>query len=188
MITFDVLLERNRTFAEDVDARRKLIEMPGGRVFVITCIDPRVHPSLFLGIGIGDGIVARNAGGRVTDAVIADVAFIAYLGETVLGAGDGPPLEVAVVHHTNCGTGFLADDDVRRAFAKRTGFDEDDLADEAVTDPELTVRTDVERLRSSPLASPRIVISGHVFDLATGLVHTVVPASAPHAAHQESRA
>jgi len=90
------------------------------------------------------------------------------------------------VHHTMCGTGFLADDGFRRAFAERTGFDEDDLADEAVTDPEATVRRDVERLLSSPLASPRIVVSGHVFDLVTSLVRTVVPASAPHATNHKS--
>jgi carbonic anhydrase len=54
------------------------------------------------------------------------------------------------------------------------------LAAMAVTDPQATVRSDVELLRSSPLLSARISVSGHVYDVATGLVQTVIPASLMH--------
>jgi carbonic anhydrase len=47
-----------------------------------------------------------------------------------------------------------------------------------VLDPAATVRTDVERLLSDPRISPRITVSGHVYDVDTGLVTTIVqPAS-----------
>jgi carbonic anhydrase len=98
----------------------------------------------------------------------------------VESGGSGPPLEVAVVHHTQCGSSFLARDDFRRQFAGRTGFAEADLLASAVTDPHATVRTDVARLLSSPLATQGIVVSGHVFDLQTGLVETVLAPAAPH--------
>jgi carbonic anhydrase len=45
-------------------------------VFLVTCLDPRVDPAAFLGIELGDAPVIRNAGGRVTEAVINDIAFI----------------------------------------------------------------------------------------------------------------
>jgi carbonic anhydrase len=181
MTTLDVLLSRNQAFADDADARRGLTDKPAAGTFVICCIDPRVHPTQFLGVGINDAVVLRNAGGRVTEAAMADLAFISYLKENVL-APDAPAMEVAVIHHTLCGTSFLADDGFRRAFAARTGLDDAVLADEAVTDPEVTVRAGVARLLSSPLASPHVAVSGHVLDLATGLIRTVVPATAPAAA------
>jgi carbonic anhydrase len=43
-----------------------------------------------------------------------------------------------------------------------------------VIDPEVTVRLDVARLATSSAVPPTIVVSGHVYDLDTGLVTTVV--------------
>jgi carbonic anhydrase len=71
----------------------------------------------------------------------------------------------------------LADDAFRRGFAEHIGRDEASLAGRAVTDPEATVRADVERLLSSPLRPGRVSVSGHVYDLGTGLVKTVVASS-----------
>lgn len=177
MSAFDEFRSRNRSFAGSARLGQ-LTAMPSNRVFVITCIDPRVEPAAFLGVGLGDAIVERNPGGRVTDTAIADIALISFMGE-FMGA-EGPPMEIAVIHHTQCGTGFLANEEFRHTFAARTGLDDAQLAAQAVTDPAATVRADVERLLTSPLATARIVVSGHVLDLETGLVSTVVPATAPH--------
>ncbi len=180
MSNFTTLAERNRVFAEHEGHKELVSVMPRVPVFVITCLDPRTDPASFLGIEPGDAPIVRNAGGRVTDEVINDVAFIAYLADT-LGANepDGPSLEVAVVHHTKCGTGFLADPGFRATFAAQSGLDEGALEAEAVIDPEVTVRTDVDRLVMSPRLTPTISISGHVYDLDTGLVTTVVEGVRP---------
>lgn len=151
--------------------------IPRQHLLVITCIDPRIDPAAFLRLELGDAVVLRNAGGRVNPAVIKDVAYISYLVETK--APDGPWFEVAVIHHTDCGAGFLADDTFRHGFAARTGYDEEALAAEPVIDPAETVRSDVERLLSAPQVSPRITVSGHVYDVRTGLVSTVVAPTAP---------
>jgi carbonic anhydrase len=143
---------------------------------VITCLDPRTDPAAFLELELGDAAVIRNAGGRVTRAVIDDLAFISYLSETTLKP-EGPMFEVAVIHHNKCGTSFLADADFRRNFATHVGGDEATLATKAVTDPVQTVRHDVELLRSSTVLSPKIRVSGHVYDVDTGVVTTIVPAS-----------
>jgi len=113
-------------------------------------------------------------GGRVTPEVINDVAFIGQLAESVLP--DGPLFEVAVIHHTQCGTGALADDTFRRRYAQRIGAEESTLREHAVLDPAATVTRDVERLRSAPAIAPRVTVSGHVYDVVTGLVETVIPA------------
>lgn len=170
------LLERNRAFAA-TGAHAGLAIMPRQQVFLVTCLDPRVDPAAFLGVELGDAPVIRNAGGRVTDTVINDIAFISDLARTMIP--DGPLFEVAVIHHTDCGTGFLADAGFRSAFAARTGLDEAVLAEEAVVDPVATIRADVERLLSSPKVPPQISVSGHVYDLQTGLVTTIVDPSHP---------
>ena len=166
-------LERNRAFAA-AGGHAGAVVFPRLRLFVITCLDPRVDPAHFLGLGLSDAMVIRNVGGRVTPEVINDVAFIGQLGENALP--DGPLFEVAVIHHTQCGTGALADDSFRHGYAQRIGVDEATLREHAVLDPAATVTRDVERVRCAPAISPRVTVSGHVYDVVTGLVETVIPA------------
>ena len=169
----DAALERNRAFAA-AGGHEGAVVFPNLRLFVITCLDPRVDPAHVLGLSLSDAIVVRNVGGRVTPEVISDVAFISQIAENVLP--DGPLFEVALIHHNQCGTGALADDSFRHRYAQRTGADESTLLEHAVLDPAATVTHDVERLRSAPAISPRVRVSGHVYDVLTGLVETVLPA------------
>jgi carbonic anhydrase len=91
-------------------------------------------------------------------------------------------VEVAVIHHTQCGTGFLADPGFRREASEVTGVGEAALEASAVTDPHITVAADVERLLASPLLPPRMSVSGHVYDVETGRVTTVLDARHPQPA------
>jgi carbonic anhydrase len=166
-------LERNRAFAA-ADGHKGAVVFPNLRVFVITCLDPRVDPAHFLGLEPSDAMVVRNVGGRVTPEVINDVAFISQIAESALP--DGPLLEVAVIHHTQCGAGAFADDTFRHNYAQRIGAEESTLREQAILDPAATVTSDVKRLRSAPSISPRMTVSGHVYDVVTGLVETVIPA------------
>jgi carbonic anhydrase len=169
----DSAIERNRVFAA-TGGHQGAVVFPHLRLFVITCLDPRTDPAHFLGLDLSDAMVVRNVGGRVTPEVINDIAFIGQITENVLP--DGPLFEVAVIHHNQCGTGAFADDTFRRRYAERIGAEETRLRERAVLDPVATVTRDVERLRSEPAISQRITVSGHVYDVVTGLVKTVVPA------------
>jgi carbonic anhydrase len=168
----DTALGRNRAFAA-AGGHEGAVVFPNLQLFVITCLDPRTDPAHFLGLGMSDAMVVRNVGGRVTPEVINDVAFIGQLAETLLP--DGPRFEVAVIHHTQCGTGAFADDTFRGRYAERIGVEESSLRDHAVLDPAATVTRDVGLLRAARSISPRITVSGHVYDVVTGLVQTVVP-------------
>jgi carbonic anhydrase len=173
------LLERNEQFARDYSPAP--LGRPAAQAVIVTCLDHRVDPAVFLGLRLGDAPVIRNAGGRVTRAVIEDVAFLGFLaGQLFAGqGGDGTLFEVAVIHHTQCGTGFLADPGFLRQAAGATGLPEAALADSAVGDPHRTVAADVERLLASPLLSPKVSVSGHVYDIATGRLTTTVDARYP---------
>jgi carbonic anhydrase len=166
-------LERNRLFAAE-GGQEGAVVFPRLRLFVITCLDPRVDPAHFLGLSLGDAIVVRNVGGCVTPEVINDVAFVGQLTENLVP--DGPLFEVAVMHHTQCGSGALADSTFRRSYAERIGADETALREHAILDPAATVTRDVERLRSARAIPERVAVSGHVYDVVTGLVETVVSA------------
>jgi carbonic anhydrase len=173
------LLERNEQFARTYTPTP--LGLPAAQVLVVTCLDHRVDPAIVLGLRLGDAPVIRNAGGRITPAVINDLAYIAFLAGELSGGQDVSDtlFEVAVVHHTQCGTGFLADPAFRHRAAEATGLSEAALEASAVADPHVTVKTDVELLLASPLLSPKVSVSGHVYDIATGRVTTAVDARYP---------
>ena len=178
------LLERNEQFARTYSPAA--LGLPAAQVVVVACLDHRADPAIVLGLQLGDAPVIRNAGGRVTPAVIDDIAFLAFLVEQLSGgqAAAGRLFEVAVIHHTQCGTGFLADTAFRQQAAEATGLPEAALAASAVADPHATVKADVEHLLTSPLLSPKVSVSGHVYDIATGLVTTTVDARSPSGGHK----
>src|ERR1039457_7156247 len=115
-------LKRNEQFARTYPPAA--LGIPARQMLIVTCLDHRVDPAIVLGLQLGDAPVIRNAGGRVTQAVINDVAHLAFLaGQLFGGQGAAETLfEVAVVHHTQCGTGFLADAGFRRRAAEATGL------------------------------------------------------------------
>jgi carbonic anhydrase len=169
--SFAAVRERNAAFAER-GAFRDATIMPRLALMVLTCLDPRLEPASFLGIELGDAAVLRNAGGRVTDAVLADVAFIGQL--AAAGLPEGPLFELAIVHHNQCGTAVLADPGFRERLAARTGEDPGALERHAVLDPEATVREDVALIRGCAAVPDRVRVSGHVYDVTSGRVTTVV--------------
>ena len=176
MTKMSPLLERNEQFAATYTPGP--LGPPAAQVVIVTCLDHRVDPAIILGLQLGDAVIIRNTGGRVTQAVIDDVAYLAFLaGELFSGVVAAEGLfEVAVVHHTQCGTGFLADADFRHRAAETTGLPEAALEAAAVADPHTTVRAYVEHLLAAPSLSPKVSVSGHVYDIATGRVTTVLDA------------
>jgi carbonic anhydrase len=167
------LLERNRAFAASGKWRNtpRLPFIPFKGLYVITCVDPRVDPAEFLGLRFAEAIVARTVGGRVTDAVIADLSYIGYLVEAK--APEGPYFEVAVIHHTDCGSRLLEDPVLRHNFAERSGYDEAALARLPATVPADTVRADVQKLLAAPQISSRITVGGLVYHTESGLLEIV---------------
>ena len=91
------------------------------------------------------------------------------------------------MHHTRCGTGFLADPGFRHRAAEATSLPEAALEASAVADPHTTVKADVERLLSAPLLSPKVSVSGHVYDIATGRLTTTLDARNPQWKRPQAR-
>lgn len=172
MTRLSPLLERNEQFASTYSPTP--LVPPAAQLIVVTCLDHRVDPAAVLGLRLGDAPVIRNAGGRVTQAVVDDIAYLAFLVEQMFGGQAETLFEVAIIHHTQCGTAPLADPAFRQRAAAATNLPEEALAASVVADPQLTVKADVELLLAAPSLSPKVSVSGHVYDIATGRVTTTV--------------
>ncbi|MEX2407201.1 MAG: carbonic anhydrase [Actinomycetota bacterium] len=162
------LIEANGAFAAGFD-KGDLEISPAKPVVVLTCIDARIDPAKALGLEIGDAHVIRNAGGRATDDAIRSLLISSWL----LGTR-----EYLVIHHTDCGMTKFTDDVLIGMIKENTGEDVSGREFLSFSDVDVSVQEDVETLRGVVKALPEgVSVSGHVYDVQTGSIREVVPAS-----------
>ena len=168
------LRDRNRNFAAQFAAGDLKI-LPRMSTILLTCLDARVDPAHLFGLGLGDALVIRNAGGRITPAVIRDLGILGVLAAVANQPGTSPMQpELVVVHHTDCGMSRLANPAIQGQVAKRLGLSVDEVSAMAISDPTTSVQDDVERLRHTPGAPDQLVVSGFVYDVSNGTINQVV--------------
>jgi carbonic anhydrase len=186
MTHLDSMLERNKDFAARQSAAGTLMPslpraLPNVKAIIIGCADMRVDPAHVLGIKPGEAMVMRNIGGRITPGLLEQVGLLGRIGR-VAGeiAGGGGEFHIVVLHHTDCGITRLAGDPAM--LARYFQIQEGELKTKAVTDPRAAVAVDVALLRSIPALPGEWLVSGLIYDVATGLVEIVVPPAAIRAA------
>ena len=172
------LLDRNRNFAGQFVAGDLPIR-PRMSTIILTCVDSRVDPAHLFGLEIGDAVVMRNAGGRITPSVIGDLAVLGVLAANMPGPSAMQP-ELVVIHHTDCGMSRLANPAIQQQVAKRLGLSVDEVEAMAITDPSATVQDDVNRLRATHGVPDQLVVSGFVYDVRNGTLSDVVPPAPLH--------
>ena len=176
MTDFQTLIDRNFEFASRFD-QGDLAILPRLSTLVLTCLDARVDPAHFLGLELGDAVVMRNIGGRVTDEVIKQIAILQTLA-AMLGGGGEAAFEVAIVHHTDCGASRFANPQVRQRLGQAAGTGEAAIERLAIIDPQTSVAEDLDRLRSAPNLPDELVVAGYVYDVTDGHVReTFAPTS-----------
>ena len=179
MSNLDSMLKRNKDFAAQQSAAGTLMPslpraMPKVKAFIIGCADMRVDPAHVLGIEPGEAVVIRNVGGRITPGVLEQLGLLGRIGQVAGEApGGGGEFHLIVLQHTDCGITRLAGDPAKLAHYFQV--QESDLKTKAVTDPRAAVAGDVASLRAIPALPGGWLISGLVYDVATGQVEVVVP-------------
>jgi carbonic anhydrase len=175
------MLQHNKTFAVQQSAAGTLMPslpqaLPNVRAIIIGCADMRVDPAHVLGIKPGEAVVMRNIGGRITPGLLEQLGLLGRIGEVAGeipgGAGD---FHIIVLQHTDCGITRLASDTDK--LVRYFEIQEDELKTKAVTDPRVAVAVDVALLRTIPALPAKWLVSGLVYDVATGLIEVVVPAA-----------
>jgi carbonic anhydrase len=179
MNNLDAMLERNREFAAEQSAAGTLMPslrqaIPNVKAFIIGCADMRVEPAEILGIKLGEALVIRNIGGRVTPVLLEELSLLGQIGQVAGGVpGGGKEFHLIVLHHTDCGITRLGGDPAKLAHYFQ--IPEVDVKAKAVMDPRASVAVDVALLKSIPALPAKWIVSGLVYDVATGLVEIVVP-------------
>jgi len=186
MNSLDIMLQRNKDFAAQQSAAGTLMPslpqaLPDVKAIIIGCADMRVDPADVLGIKPGEAVVMRNIGGRITPGLLEQLGLLGRIGE-VAGKipGGGGEFHIIVLQHTDCGITRLVGDPAMLAHYFQ--IQEAQLKTKKVTDPRAAVAADVAALRAIPALPNEWLISGLVYDVATGLVEVVVPAARIRAA------
>jgi carbonic anhydrase len=179
MNNLDSMLERNKDFAARQSAAGTLMPslpraLPNVKAVIVGCADMRVDPAHVLGIKPGEAVVIRNIGGRITPGLLEQLGLLGRIGE-VAGEipGGGGEFHIIILHHTDCGiTRLVGDPAVLTHYFQ---IQEGELKAKAVTNPRAAVAVDVASLRAIPALPGEWLVSGLVYDVATGLVEIVVP-------------
>ncbi len=170
MSDIDLLYERNESFAATFD-KADLPIKPGLSTLILTCVDARVDPAAYAGVELGEALVLRNVGGRVTDTVALEVTILWTL--MAMASGATPSLELTIIQHTKCGMARFADPGVAAKVTERFGTS--DVVDTyAIADLTDSLNTDIARLRNNPMLPRELKVSGHVYDLESGRLSKVV--------------
>jgi carbonic anhydrase len=179
MNNLDNMLERNKNFAAQQSAAGTLMPslpraLPNVRAIIIGCADMRVDPAHVLGLKPGEAVVMRNVGGRITPGLLEQLGLLGRIG-AVAGEipGGGGEFHIIVLQHTDCGITRLVGEPAMLAHYFQT--QEGELKTKAVADPRAAVAVDVAWLRAIPALPGEWLVSGLVYDVATGLVEIVVP-------------
>ena len=187
MNNLDQMLDRNKDFAARQSAAGTLMPwlpraLPNVKAIIIGCADMRVDPAEILGIELGEAVLMRNIGGRITPGLLEQLGLLGRIGEVAAEIpGGGGEFHLIVLHHTDCGITRLAGDPAM--LAHYFEIQEGELKAKAVTDPHAAVVADVAFLRTIPTLPGAWLVSGLVYDVATGLVNVVIPPAPlrPHA-------
>ena len=178
MSWLDEFMKRNKKFAAEQSSAGALLPLPDAlpkvKAIVIGCADMRVDPVHVLGLQPGEAVVLRNIGGRITPGLLEQLGLLGRIGQ-VAGEtpGGGGEFHLIVLQHTDCGITRLAGDPTM--LARYFQVSEPELQDKAVLDPREAVAIDVATLRAIPALPGKWLLSGLIYDVATGLAEIVTP-------------
>lgn len=174
----DDLIWRNSEFAYKQEVSG-LGMMPSGRTMVIGCVDPRVDPAIVMNLQLGEAVVIRNVGGRVTPGTMRTLALLGAIAQAG-GKLPGDGWNLVVMQHTDCGIGRLVDHP--DALSAELGIAPDEIDAATITDPRRALAADLAVLHANPMLPRGITVSGLLYDTETGRLETIV-APAPLVEH-----
>jgi len=138
-----------------------------------------VDPAHVLGLQNGEAAIVRNVGGRITPATLRTMALLAKVGQANAATHRPGDWNLIILDHIDCGmTDLAAFPDLLAEYFEITL---QDLEAKSVSDPIGSVRVDVDvdvDVIKQNIHASAYFVTGLVYDIDTGLVHTVVPATA----------
>ena len=170
MNSTETLLSRNNAFAQSHN-HADLPILPKLRSVILTCLDARVDPAHTLGLDLGEAVVIRNSGGRVTQEVLEELATLAFMVAKMDGDKPGP-FEIIVIHHTQCGVERYANPDFQKAVCHALDID---VSSKAIIDHDQAINHDVNTLLKFEKLPSHVTVSGYLYDLSQGKLVEKIP-------------
>src|ERR1700724_3885824 len=90
MNNLDLMLKRNKELAAPMPSLPQSLR--NLKAVIIGCADMRVDPAHVLGIKLGEAVIMRNIGGRITPGLLEQLGLLGRIGEVageVPGGGGG---------------------------------------------------------------------------------------------------
>ncbi len=171
MSDLQTLLERNQKFAAEYKGGLK--SLPKFSTFILTCADHRVDPAYYLGLELGDALVFRTGGGRVTDDVKLEIGIL----WTMVARKSGenfPRFSLALMQHTECRFERLANPEWAAEVRNQLGLEQAQIDRLANADHALRIHEDIEGLRKSPLVPKELIVSCYIYHVEDGTLEEVV--------------
>jgi len=165
MSEMQTLKRRNEIYAQK--HQEGLTIIPKFSTLILTCIDARIDPAHFLGLELGEVVVLRNPGGRVTPEIERDLAIIWALVAKVSGE-KFKGLSLAIIHHTDCGYEKLANPEFQKALNAKLGIDIETLDQLAIHDHRSAMDSDISKLRNSSIVPSELNVTGFLYDVDDG--------------------
>ena len=162
MSVTDELLKNNENYARSFNAGNLPLP-PAKKLFVLACMDARLHVSKILELKEGDAHVFRNAGGVATMDAVRSLT----ISQRLLGTE-----EVILIHHTDCGMLTFKDDEVSAQIEEDTGI-RPAFRLEAFSDLAKDVRQSIARIKASPFIPRKDKVRGFIYDVKTGRLNEV---------------
>jgi len=169
----DELLAGNQTFQSTYEKYAEKIAAqtePLKKIAVLSCIDARVNPIRIFHLNIGDLIILRNAGNRITEDVVRSLMVAITAGIT----------EIVILGHTDCKMTKITREKVRDAIQKLGGtldpvtFLRFNEWLGTFSNEELNIGEQVTLLRTYSTIPPQLIIHGLLYDIGTGALKVVV--------------
>ncbi|MFA5885208.1 MAG: carbonic anhydrase [Acidimicrobiia bacterium] len=150
------LLDANEGYAA---ARANVTDpRPSRRLVILTCMDARIDVFAALGLHLGEAMVLRNAGGRVTDDVLRSLALSIH----AFGVDS-----LVVMQHTKCGLAGRTDEELQQLTGADLGFF-------PIADHASALESDIDSLASKSYLDGLRVIAGFVYDVESGEIADVI--------------
>ena len=159
------ILKRNEIYAQN--HQKGLTINPKYSTLILTCIDARVDPAHFMGLELGEALVIRNPGGRVTPEVERDLAIIWTLVAKLSGE-NFKGLSLAIIHHTDCGYERLANPEFQKGLNAKLGIDIETLDQLAIHDHMSALESDISKLQNSSIVPSELNVTGLLYNVDDG--------------------
>lgn len=162
------IIDRNQKFANEFTEGEMPI-LPKLNTVLLTCGDARVDPAHVLSLELGDAVVLRNNGGRVTTAIVEEIATLAFM-VAAMTSDSSPEFNVILMQHTQCGAERFADVAFQKAIKAKTGID---VSEHAITDHTKDLFADINKLVAATEIPNFLTISALLYDVKTRTVREV---------------